>query len=79
MLRLNKKDLIRYYSDASSVWNKKYKKRVFSVKTTAVIVTWTIILLLFLQTCSALEVLPGLCYTDKEGTYLCEEENESKK
>ena len=21
--------------------------------------------------CSALEILPGLCYTDKEGTYLC--------
>ena len=23
--------------------------------------------------CSALEVLPGLCYTDKDGTYLCPE------
>ena len=28
-------------------------------------------LLLFLFSCSALEVLPGLCYTDEEGTYLC--------
>ena len=28
-------------------------------------------LLLFLFSCSALEVLPGLCYTDKEGTYIC--------
>ena len=23
--------------------------------------------------CTPLEVLPGLCYTDKEGTYLCQE------
>ena len=30
-----------------------------------------ILLLVLLQGCSALEVLPGLCYTDKEGTYLC--------
>lgn len=30
-----------------------------------------ICLLLFLFSCSALEVLPGLCYTDKDGTYLC--------
>ena len=30
-----------------------------------------ICLLLFLFSCSALEVLPGLCYTDEEGTYLC--------
>ena len=28
-------------------------------------------LLLFLFSCSALEILPGLCYTDKDGTYLC--------
>ena len=21
--------------------------------------------------CSAIEILPGLCYTDKDGTYLC--------
>ena len=26
---------------------------------------------MFLFSCSALEVLPGLCYTDKEGTHLC--------
>ena len=30
-----------------------------------------VIILLLLQGCSALEVLPGLCYTDKEGTHLC--------
>ena len=30
-----------------------------------------ICLLMFLFSCSALEVLPGLCYTDKEGTYIC--------
>ena len=30
-----------------------------------------LVILLLLQGCSALEVLPGLCYTDKEGTYLC--------
>ena len=24
--------------------------------------------------CSAIEILPGLCYTDKTGTYLCPEE-----
>ena len=30
-------------------------------------------LLLFgLPSCSVLEPLPGLCYTDKKGTYLCE-------
>ena len=30
-----------------------------------------VIILLLLQGCSALEVLPGLCYTDKDGTYVC--------
>ena len=30
-----------------------------------------ILILLLLQGCSALEILPGLCYTDKEGTYIC--------
>ena len=30
-----------------------------------------LVILLFLQGCSALEVLPNLCYTDKDGTYLC--------
>ena len=30
-----------------------------------------VLILLLLQGCSALEVLPGLCYTDKEGTHLC--------
>ena len=30
-----------------------------------------IAVLLFLFSCSAVEILPGLCYTDKDGTYLC--------
>ena len=30
-----------------------------------------LVILLLLQGCSALEVLPGLCYNDREGTYLC--------
>ena len=34
-----------------------------------------ILLLLFLQSCSVMHPLPGLCYTDKSGTYLCDEEN----
>ena len=29
---------------------------------------------LLLTSCSPLEVLPGLCYTDKDGTYLCRTE-----
>jgi len=32
------------------------------------------LLTLLLTSCSPLEVLPGLCYTDKEGTYLCRTE-----
>ena len=30
-----------------------------------------LILVLILQGCSTLEILPGLCYNDKDGTYLC--------
>ena len=33
-----------------------------------------IVILLLLQGCSSfegLQILPGLCYTDKEGTHLC--------
>ena len=30
-----------------------------------------LILLLLLQGCTMFEPLPGLCYTDKEGTYVC--------
>ena len=26
---------------------------------------------LFLTSCSPLEILPGLCYNDKDGTYIC--------
>jgi len=34
--------------------------------------TFTILCLLILVSgCSPLEVLPGLCYKDKTGTYLC--------
>ncbi len=47
------------------------------------LVTWAVyiigfiaigLLLFGLPGCSAFEVLPGLCYTDKTGTYLCPEE-----
>ena len=31
----------------------------------------TLLLVLLFVSCTALEILPGLCYTDKEGTYLC--------
>jgi len=30
-------------------------------------------LLIFLVSCSHVELLPGLCYTDKEGSFLCDE------
>ena len=33
-----------------------------------------LIILLLLQGCSIHNPLPGLCYTDKTGTYLCPEE-----
>ena len=32
------------------------------------------LLTLLMTSCSPLEVLPGLCYTDKDGTYLCRTE-----
>ena len=31
----------------------------------------TVIFLLLFSSCAPLEPLPGLCYTDKKGTYLC--------
>ena len=39
-----------------------------------------LVILLFLQGCSALEVLPNLCYTDIDGTYLfpCSPEKQLK-
>ena len=33
--------------------------------------------LLLLASCSVLHPLPGLCYTDKTGTYLCKTSNEN--
>ena len=30
-----------------------------------------LLLLILTQGCSALEILPGLCYTDRDGTYFC--------
>ena len=33
-----------------------------------------IVIVILLSSCAALEVLPGLCYTDKTGTYICPEE-----
>jgi len=35
-----------------------------------------LIILLLLQGCSIHNPLPGLCYTDKTGTYLCPNEGE---
>ena len=32
-----------------------------------------IVLIFLLAACAPLEILPGLCYTDKNGTYLCPE------
>jgi len=38
-----------------------------------------LILLMFgLPGCAVYEPIPGLCYTDKTGTYLCPEEAETK-
>lgn len=33
-----------------------------------------IAILFFVYGCAPFEVLPGLCYTDKDGTYLCPED-----
>ena len=35
--------------------------------------TLLLIMLLVPMGCSHIEVLPGLCYTDKDGTFLCRE------
>ena len=32
-----------------------------------------IMISILISSCSAKEILPGLCYTDKEGTFLCPE------
>lgn len=37
-----------------------------------------ILLILLLTSCSVYQPLEGLCYTDKEGTYLCEEPKEDE-
>ena len=34
---------------------------------------------MLMTSCSTIEVLPGLCYNDKEGTYLCPKEQEKPK
>jgi hypothetical protein len=33
-----------------------------------------LILILLFSGCSTIEVLEGLCYNDKDGTYLCDQE-----
>jgi hypothetical protein len=33
-------------------------------------------ILLFTSSCSSIEIIDGLCYNDKDGTYMCEEEIE---
>ena len=58
-----------------SIWDYKFKQRLKSKKTLTVIGTWIgiILLILLFKSCAPMEVLPGLCYTDKTGTYLCEQ------
>ncbi|SVC92072.1 uncharacterized protein METZ01_LOCUS344926, partial [marine metagenome] len=34
------------------------------------------ILMFVLMSCAPLQILPGLCYKDKTGTYLCPEEED---
>ena len=34
---------------------------------------------MLMTSCSTIEVLPGLCYNDKEGTYLCPEGHKKPK
>ena len=48
-----------------------------------VIGSWSLVLLSIflislLVSCSVLNPLPGLCYTDKTGTYLCDENNQPR-
>tara|TARA_B100001105_G_C22373628_1_gene436218 strand:- start:1355 stop:1513 length:159 start_codon:yes stop_codon:yes gene_type:complete len=40
------------------------------------IIVFTII---FMTACAVYQPIPGLCYTDKTGTYLCPEEVETKR
>ena len=51
-------------------------KMLNSEKFINVVGTWiAIIVIIFLATsCQPLQILPGLCYTDKTGTYLCPKE-----
>ena len=37
-----------------------------------------LLILLLVVGCAPFEPIPGLCYTDKTGTYLCMEEEEEK-
>ena len=37
-----------------------------------------LLILLLLVGCAPFEPIPGLCYTDKTGTYLCMEEEEKE-
>ena len=34
-----------------------------------------LVILLLLSSCSTIEILDGLCYNNKDGTYLCETED----
>ena len=38
-----------------------------------------LIIILLLQGCQVYNPLPGLCYTDKLGTYICPNEEEDQK
>jgi len=46
--------------------------RVFKVLQLSII----FILMFVLMSCAPLQILPGLCYKDKTGTYLCPEEED---
>ena len=37
-----------------------------------------LIFIMFFTGCSSIEVLDGLCYSDKTGTYVCMEEEDTK-
>lgn len=41
------------------------------VYNTIIFASLLVVVVLLLASCSTIEVLPGLCYNDRDGTYLC--------
>ncbi len=41
-------------------------------------ISFIFFMLFILMSCAPLQILPGLCYKDKTGTYLCPEEDDYK-